>query len=165
MRTVPFQPLDPAQMKVGRRLSIKLLNASKFVLGRSEPRGAIVHPIDVGLLTNLAALVRDATGRLENDYDYAWVLQHAEAFFWDFCDNYLELVKSRRYGDFGEAAAAANSTASARDAACRSASAGCSACARSPPQRTITRSRKAPADRLRSDFFLRIAASTSVVFT
>ena len=96
---------DPAQMKVGRRLSIKLLNASKFVLGRSEPRGAIVHPIDVGLLTNLAALVRDATGRLENDYDYAWVLQHAEAFFWDFCDNYLELVKSRRYGDFGEAAA------------------------------------------------------------
>jgi valyl-tRNA synthetase len=96
---------DPAQMKVGRRLSIKLLNAAKFVLGRSEPRGAIVHPIDVGLLTNLATLVREATVRLENDYDYAWVLQHAEAFFWDFCDNYLELVKSRRYGDFGDAAA------------------------------------------------------------
>jgi valyl-tRNA synthetase len=96
---------DPAQMKVGRRLSIKLLNAAKFVLGRSEPRGAIVHPIDVGLLTNLATLVREATVRLEQDYDYAWVLQHAEAFFWDFCDNYLELVKSRRYGDFGDAAA------------------------------------------------------------
>jgi valyl-tRNA synthetase len=102
---------DPAQMKVGRRLSIKLLNAAKFVLARSEPRGAITHPIDAGLLTNLATLVREATERLENDYDYAWVLQHAEAFFWDFCDNYLELVKSRRYGDFGEAAAgSANAT-------------------------------------------------------
>ena len=98
-------------MKVGRRLAIKLLNAAKFVLGRSEPRGAITHPIDVGLLTNLAVLVREATGKLEHDYDYAWVLQHAEAFFWDFCDNYLELVKSRRYGDFGEAAAGSANSA------------------------------------------------------
>jgi valyl-tRNA synthetase len=102
---------DPAQMKVGRRLAIKLLNAAKFVLGRAEPRGPITHPLDTGILTALAVLVREATDRLENDYDYAWVLQHAETFFWDFCDNYLELVKSRRYGDFGDAAAgSANAT-------------------------------------------------------
>jgi valyl-tRNA synthetase len=102
---------DPAQMKVGRRLAIKLLNAAKFVLARSEPRGAITQPLDAGVLTNLASLVREATERLDSDYDYAWVLQHTETFFWDFCDNYLELVKSRRYGDFGEAAAgSANST-------------------------------------------------------
>ena len=102
---------DPAQMKVGRRLSIKLLNAAKFVLGRTEPQGRIDHPLDLGILTNLDTLVREATERLEQDYDYAWVLQHTETFFWDFCDNYLELVKSRRYGDFGEqAAGSANST-------------------------------------------------------
>jgi valyl-tRNA synthetase len=102
---------DPAQMKVGRRLAIKLLNASKFVLTRSEPRGVIQHPLDVGLLTNLGPLVRESTERLEKDYDYAWVLQKTEAFFWDFCDNYLELVKARRYGDFGEEpAGSANST-------------------------------------------------------
>jgi valyl-tRNA synthetase len=102
---------DPAQMKVGRRLAIKLLNAAKFVLGPSGPTGRIDHPLDTGILTSLASLVREATERLEKDYDYAWVLQHAETFFWDFCDNYLELVKSRRYGDFGEAAAAsANAT-------------------------------------------------------
>jgi valyl-tRNA synthetase len=102
---------DPAQMKVGRRLAIKLLNAAKFVLARSEPRGPITHPLDAGILTNLASLVRDSTERLDADYDYAWVLQHTEAFFWDFCDNYLELVKSRRYGDFGaEPAGSANST-------------------------------------------------------
>jgi valyl-tRNA synthetase len=101
---------DPGQMKVGRRLAIKLLNASKFVLSRTEPRGQIDHPVDVGLLTNLASLVREATERLE-DYDYAWVLQRTESFFWDFCDNYLELVKARRYGDFGEAAAASANSA------------------------------------------------------
>jgi valyl-tRNA synthetase len=102
---------DPAQMKVGRRLAIKLLNAAKFVLARSEPRGPIAHPLDAGMLTNLASLVRESTERLETDYDYAWVLQHTETFFWDFCDNYLELVKSRRYGDLGaEAAGSANST-------------------------------------------------------
>jgi valyl-tRNA synthetase len=101
---------DSAQMKVGRRLAIKLLNASKFVLGRTEPRGPIVHPIDVGLLSGLAPLVKEATARLEDEYDYAWVLQKTESFFWDFCDNYLELVKSRRYGDFGDGpAGSANS--------------------------------------------------------
>jgi valyl-tRNA synthetase len=101
---------DTGQMKVGRRLAIKLLNASKFVLARPEPRGRILHPIDVGLLTSLAPLVRESTERLERDYDYTWVLQKTESFFWDFCDNYLELVKARRYGDFGEdAAGSANS--------------------------------------------------------
>src|SRR5579872_2585178 len=93
---------DTNQMRVGRRLAIKLLNASKFVLARTEPRGPVVHPIDLGLLTGLAPLVKEATARLDEAYDYAWVLQKTESFFWDFCDNYLELVKSRRYGDFGD---------------------------------------------------------------
>jgi valyl-tRNA synthetase len=101
---------DTGQMKVGRRLAIKLLNASKFVLSRSEPRGPVTHVIDRGLLENLRKLVDEATERLD-DYDYAWVLQHTEAFFWDFCDNYLELAKARKYGDRGEEeAASANTT-------------------------------------------------------
>ena len=97
---------DPAQMKVGRRLAIKLLNAAKFVLARSEPRGPITHPLDAGILTNLAVARSRIHRAARDDYDYAWVLQHTETFFWDFCDNYLELVKSRRYGDFGAEAAA-----------------------------------------------------------
>jgi valyl-tRNA synthetase len=102
---------DPAQMRVGRRLAIKLLNASKFVLTKPEPLGDVSNPLDAGVLTNLANLLSQATEQLENEYDYAWVLQRAESFFWDFCDNYLELVKARRYGDFGAAAAgSANST-------------------------------------------------------
>jgi valyl-tRNA synthetase len=100
---------DAQQMKVGRRLAIKLLNAAKFALMQAEPRGPITEPLDRGMLTTLAALVRESTDKLE-DYDYAWVLANTETFFWGFCDDYLELVKSRRYGDFTpEGAASANS--------------------------------------------------------
>src|SRR5262249_30039948 len=95
---------DPAQMKVGRRLAIKLLNASKFVLANPDPRGDVVEAVDRGLLTMVGRLVREGTQDLE-DYNYASVLQKAESLFWFFCDNYLELVKSRRYGDQGAAAA------------------------------------------------------------
>jgi valyl-tRNA synthetase len=76
---------------------------------QAEPRGPIVEPLDRGMLTTLSDLVGEATEKLEA-YDYASVLAQTETFFWSFCDDYLELVKSRRYGDFTqEGAASANS--------------------------------------------------------
>jgi valyl-tRNA synthetase len=96
---------DTGQMKVGRRLAIKILNASKFVLSRPEPRGAVTAPVDRGLLTALARIVRESTADLDG-YNYTRVLERTETFFWSFCDDYLELVKGRRYGDQGEALAA-----------------------------------------------------------
>jgi valyl-tRNA synthetase len=101
---------DAGQMRVGRRLAIKLLNASKFVLSRPEPVGAVTEPVDRGLLTNLARLVRESTADLEQ-YQYTRVLERTESFFWFFCDNYLELVKSRRYGDQGAERAGSANTA------------------------------------------------------
>ena len=83
---------DTGQMRVGRRLAIKLLNASKFVLAKPEPVGPVTALVDRGLLTRLAQLVEDATGDLEG-YSYTRAMERTEAFFWDFCDNYLELVK------------------------------------------------------------------------
>jgi valyl-tRNA synthetase len=96
---------DTGQMKVGRRLAIKILNASKFVLSRPEPRGDVTVAVDRGLLTVLARIVRESTADLEG-YNYTRVLERSETFFWSFCDDYLELVKGRRYGDQGEALAA-----------------------------------------------------------
>jgi valyl-tRNA synthetase len=101
---------DSNQMRVGRRLAIKVLNASRFALASAEPQGQITAPQDRAMLRNLAALVDEATRDLDT-YDYARVLQRTEEFFWRFCDDYLELVKGRRYGEQGaEAAASANST-------------------------------------------------------
>jgi hypothetical protein len=84
-------------MKVGRRLAMKLLNAARFALMQAEPRGAITEPLDRGMLTALADLVQACTSDLEA-YEYSGALQKTEKFFWEFCDDYLELVKGRRYG-------------------------------------------------------------------
>ncbi len=115
---------DTNQMRVGRRLAIKLLNASRFALAPKTPDGAesaagaehkapITAPVDRAILRGLATLVDESTRDLEQ-YDYARVLQRAEEFFWRFCDDYLELVKGRRYGEQGpEGAASANAALAA----------------------------------------------------
>jgi valyl-tRNA synthetase len=95
---------DISQMKIGRRLAMKVLNAAKFALAGGAAAGVVTHPVDQALLAELAALVEESTAALE-DCEYARALERTEAFFWSFCDNYLELVKSRRYGDQGPAAA------------------------------------------------------------
>jgi valyl-tRNA synthetase len=96
---------DAKQMKVGRRLAVKLLNASKFALSGLPPAGeALTHPLDRALVARLAQVVRDATDSFE-EYDYARALQRSEEFFWWFCDYYLELIKGRRYSENPEVAA------------------------------------------------------------
>ena len=127
---------DPAQLRVGRRLAIKILNASRFVLGLAPPdwdhrdhnsgqqdqgpgteeRGrrpaggswgspprtnTVSEPLDIAMLERLAGVIGQCTRALD-DYDHTGALTAAEEFFWFFCDDYLELVKSRAYGERGE---------------------------------------------------------------
>ncbi|HXW35023.1 MAG TPA: valine--tRNA ligase [Acidimicrobiales bacterium] len=99
---------DEAQMKVGRRLAIKVLNASRFALrglaeaplklSRDTGPGVVTHPLDLSMFAILDTLVEDVTVAWEQ-YDYARALEQTEAFFWSFCDDYVELVKGRSYGD------------------------------------------------------------------
>ncbi len=127
---------DPAQLRVGRRLAIKVLNASRFVLGLappdadrgkqdnggqdgqalvtkergleppggsggSLPRVSISEPLDMAMLERLAGVIGQCTRALD-DYDHTGALAAAEEFFWFFCDDYLELVKGRAYGERGD---------------------------------------------------------------
>jgi valyl-tRNA synthetase len=105
--------LDEAQMKIGRRLSIKLLNVSKFVLGRLEGSASfsvadVTEALDRDVLALLGQLIAECTTTFAN-YDYARALERTESFFWSFCDDYVELVKIRAYGGTDSSA-----TASAR---------------------------------------------------
>jgi valyl-tRNA synthetase len=97
------------QMKVGRKLATKLLNLTKFVLGAgASDASAAAQPVDLvdqAMLVRLSEVVDAATIALEQ-FDYARALERTEAFFWWFCDDYVELVKTRAYGETQDSSSA-----------------------------------------------------------
>ncbi len=102
--------LNPTQMRKGRRLAIKVLNAAKFILGfEGEADPALVtEALDASMLAALDHVIQQATAAFEAS-DHARALETIEPFFWTFCDDHLELVKERAYGEdaAGSASAAA----------------------------------------------------------
>ncbi|WP_341787515.1 valine--tRNA ligase [Rickettsia endosymbiont of Cantharis rufa] len=99
-------------MKNGKRLVNKLWNAAKFVSIhfdklKDEDKKAklldvkekITNEFDQWIINKLVELVNLATNELQN-YEYANAMQLTEKFFWSvFCDNYLEISKTRSYDE------------------------------------------------------------------
>lgn len=57
----------------------------------------VTEPIDRSAMSKMAAVVREATDDL-NNYEHSKALEVIENYFWQFCDDYIELVKNRAYG-------------------------------------------------------------------
>ncbi len=121
---------DEQQMKIGRRLAIKVLNASKFALTMGA-EGAdldldpahVTNALDRSVIAELRGVITAATEALAS-YDHSRALELTESFFWTFCDDYLELVKERAYNREGkweesEAASARAALALVIDNVCR----------------------------------------------
>ncbi len=96
---------DPGVFKVGKRLAMKVFNASRFVFMQLESAGGgvpdpshIADPLDLALVERLRKVVEQSTRAFEA-FDYATALQVAEESFWQFTDHYLELVKLRSYAE------------------------------------------------------------------
>lgn len=106
---------DESVFKVGMRLATKLFNASKFTMmqlngpaagGAKLSPADITEPLDLAWVAHLKDIV-EASREDFSRYEYAAVLLYVETAFWDFCDNYLELVKNRAYSGKPEAARSA----------------------------------------------------------
>ena len=99
-------------LKIGRKLVTKLWNASNFAslnLNKLDgipttamgdfKAGKITEPLDLWALSRLNQAIKKATKAFEQ-FEYCDARVAIEDFFWnDFCDNYLELVKARAYGE------------------------------------------------------------------
>jgi valyl-tRNA synthetase len=104
---------DEKEMKNGKRLATKILNASRFALSFGGVAGGPVsEPIDLAMLGELGTVIEESTRAFEG-FDYARALERTAAFFWSFCDDYVELVKTRAYDTDEAAASARNALATA----------------------------------------------------
>ena len=98
------------KFKIGARLANKLYNASKFVwlfLEDYKLKEVELKPIDKWIISKFNEMRERFINYFEK-YEVGLAMSELETFFWNFCDNYIELVKVRMYNPeiYGEEAKA-----------------------------------------------------------
>jgi valyl-tRNA synthetase len=111
-------PYNETDLASGRRLCVKLWNASRLVLPHlagfdpAAPR-AEERAVDRGVRARLARTTAETTELLDA-YEFGLAKKRVEEFFWgDLCDNWLEMAKDRLYDAAPENALARRSTQAA----------------------------------------------------
>jgi valyl-tRNA synthetase len=89
----------------GYKLCVKLWNAAKLIAPHMEEisEKPALRKVDQWILARLNEVREEATQHFD-EYEYSRAKNVAEVSFWhEFCDNYLEIVKYRLYGEKDEA--------------------------------------------------------------
>jgi len=99
-------------LKNGKRLVNKLWNASKFASQYFNEIPKQYKDADISNIQNVVSCefdkyclyklskLQDAVSEEFEKYEYANAMEKVEKFFWSFfCDNYLEITKTRAYGE------------------------------------------------------------------
>lgn len=88
------------KMRNGKKLINKIWNASKFVLMHMSDfdinRNVVLLPMDKWIINKYNVMFDNFSKYMEK-YELGLALNELEHFFWDFCDNYIEIVKNRLY--------------------------------------------------------------------
>ena len=105
---------DEQIFKVGKKLVVKLFNASKFVLNgapESIDIKNITEPLDLSAVHLFNEYLDQITKNMDN-FQFSDALNNLEDFFWNyFTDNYIELVKNRsKFNDYGQKTASGLTT-------------------------------------------------------
>ncbi len=92
------------KFKIGARLVNKLYNASKFVwlfienFDKNSIKIDDLLPMDRWILSKFSQMQLKYKDYFEK-YEVGLAMAELESFFWNFCDNYIELVKVRLYNE------------------------------------------------------------------
>ncbi len=107
------RPFSYEDIKFAKSFLNKVWNAAKFVQKSLEGYEGPAPPlsdVDKWILESLNKAIEECTDAMEN-YEFHRCARKLHDFFWhDFCDEYLEYVKYRIYGEDAEAKKAAQYT-------------------------------------------------------
>ena len=91
------------RVEASRNFANKVWNASRFIMinmeGKEITEQPALEPVDKWILSKLNSLIKEVTDNMEN-FELGIAVQKVYDFIWDeFCDWYIEMVKSRLYDE------------------------------------------------------------------